>query len=103
MRRIEVTESTMGRANPSPVALSGGYRFKGRPGWPFDPATHDPESAPARKNHAIEEGRRDRIRRFTVMREQEGLSVRDAAARLKVALCTAYEYETARKAAEDRT
>ncbi len=45
---IKITASTMGSAAPGGEALlsRSGYRYKGRAGWPYDPATRDSGSLP---------------------------------------------------------
>ena len=43
MRRIEVTASTLGQANPSQVTASKPYRWRGNPDWePGHPAYREP-------------------------------------------------------------
>lgn len=97
MRRIEVTGSTMGRANPSPVTLSGGYRFKGREGWPFDPATHDkPDAARPVAAHGSRAGR---VARYCEARDS-GQDKAQAAETVGVSPETARDYERDYQAAK---
>ena len=39
--RIVATPLTSGPVTPGLAAISGGYQYRGREGWPFDPATRD--------------------------------------------------------------
>ena len=100
-----VVMTTTGQANPSPVTMAKAYRYQGRPGWPFDPASRDGgEGIEAPKGGAKERAaeRERNLRAFTDARA-EGLGVIEADARVGVTRKTAARYEKARLAAAGGT
>ena len=93
---FRVRASTMGRDFSGYAGLSGGYRYHKRPGWPYDPASRDPDQrlpAGATKAKADKE---KRMIVFTAAREKEGLGVEEAARKAGVASRTAGRYEDER-------
>lgn len=77
---FKVTASTMGRSDPSPVTLSGGYRYRGITGWNPAGGVHGevtaPQPSPCRE---VSEGKKaGRFRRFRELRTA-GVSVLKAA------------------------
>ena len=101
MRRAvpDVAMSTMGQANPSPVTMGGAYRYRGRPGWPFDPATRDDRGQvePLKGGAIARKAERERkLAIFTAARAR-GLSVAVAGEEAGVRHKTAYRYEIERK------
>lgn len=101
MRRIEVTATTMGGANPSPVTLSGGYRYRGIRDWtPNDPRYRQGERHPGPPpgSPKSSQSRADRMALFAAAREAgEGIAAAGRAA--GVTPTTAKTYERERKAA----
>jgi hypothetical protein len=94
-----VAYSTIGQSNPSHVTLATPYRYKGRPGWPFDPDSRDDGGkieAPKGGALARQAERERNLATFTAARE-EGLDVEAAGRRAGVARKTAYRYEKERK------
>lgn len=43
---FKVTASTIGQSNPSPVTMSGGYRYRGIAGWNPSAGVHGEVTAP---------------------------------------------------------
>jgi hypothetical protein len=84
---IRVTSTTPGRVTPGLATISGGYRYKGRAGWPDDPACRD-TPAPAEDARA----RQQRIREYAARRDS-GLTPGQAAARAGVSDRTGRDYE----------
>ena len=100
-----VVMTTTGQANPSPVTMAKAYRYQGRPGWPFDPASRDGgEGIEAPKGGAKERaaGRVRNLAEFTAARAR-GMSVADAGDLVGVKSKTAARYEKARLAAAGGT
>ena len=100
MRRAapEVVASTLGEGNPAHLTDRTNYRYRGRPGWPYDRETRDDKGViqPPKCGAVVRKaGRQERLKLFTAARA-EGLPVEDAGKRVGVARKTAYRYELAR-------
>ena len=93
--------STMGQSSRAEPARATAYRYRGRPGWPFDPATRDDRgrAEPLRGGAVERTAERERkLAIFTAARAEEPpLSVADAGVRAGVRHKTAYRYENERK------
>lgn len=101
----DVVYSTMGHSNPSPLTRSRVYQYRGRAGWPDDPATRDGGGeiqAPQGGAIARSAERKRKLAVFTLARA-EGLDVIEAGKRAGVARKTAYRYEKDRLAAQAGT
>jgi hypothetical protein len=97
---IRVSSSTAGSPGPGIEELSGGYRFRGIPGWNPSAGVHGeppaPQAAPVQEAN---EGRKSgRFRRFRELREA-GVGVLEAARDpgVNVQPKTARSYERERK------
>ena len=90
-----VVMSTMGEGNPSHVTRATPYRYQGRPGWPFDPASRDDRGENQEpKGGALARAaeRKRKLAEFTAARA-EGLGIIPAGERAGVGRKTAYRYE----------
>ncbi len=93
MRRLEVTASTLGQANPAHVGEGNYYRRFGSPEWvPNHPDFRDDDTP--RRATGITRERAKRLAEFGRLRAQ-GLSIPEAGGRLQppVKAKTAYSYE----------
>jgi hypothetical protein len=102
VKRITVTASTIGQQNASQVSLSGGYRYKGRPGWPFDPASRDGGGVIEGPKGGAKVRAQERERRsdeYGKLRDQ-GVPKAEAAERIGVQRKTGARYEAAWKASQ---
>jgi hypothetical protein len=98
VRRIEVTASTMGQANPSAAGEGRFYHYQRDPTWtPNDPRYRE-EAARTHGAAVVSAERSARIAEFASYRA-EGLSITAAGQRLGIAPKTARTYERERKAA----
>ena len=112
MRNPQVISSTMGQANESPLTERRPYRWRGRQGWPFDPATHDERPV---EHHNADAGnaarmtaRQERLAAFAKALKDtlaEGLprprAVQEAGRRIGVQPKTARSYAADLKAAAE--
>ena len=91
----KVIASTMGRSNPSPVTLSGGYRYRGIEDWtPNDPRFRqdaDRRSGPPPSSSKSSQSRAARMATFAAARAQ-GKSVAEAGEAAGVTITTAKTY-----------
>jgi hypothetical protein len=98
-----VVGSTIGEGNPAHLTGRKEYRYKGRPGWPHDPATRDDQGVIQKPQGGAlvrKANRQERLKLFTAAREEKPpLSVEAAGKRAGVARKTAYRYESDRLAA----
>jgi hypothetical protein len=94
----DVVHTTMGEGNPSHLTAARPYRYKGRPGWPDDPATRDDrgEINPPKGGALARAAERKRKLAVFVAARVEGLDIVAAGVRAGVARKTAYRYETDR-------
>jgi hypothetical protein len=95
-----VTASTMGSVTPGPAVLSGGYRYRGDPGWyPNHPRYRQSgqPSAPGGRAGENAARREQRMAVFTALRA-EGVSIAEAGTRAGVSGRTARDYERRRRA-----
>ena len=92
MSTFKVISSTMGQANPSPVESGIYYRYKGRDGWPSDPATHDKPESQKSAPYTPPGSRAGRLRRFAEARDA-GKTRDEAAAIVEITAPTARDYE----------
>ena len=97
--------TTMGQANPSPVTMGSAYRYRGRPGWPFDPASRDGGGGIETPKGGAKERAAERERNLKAFNDAraEGLDVKAAGERVGVKAKTAARYEKARLAATGST
>lgn len=90
-----VVHSTLGEGNPSHLTDRKGYRYHGRPGWPFDPDSRDDRgeiNAPKGGALARKVERERKLAVFIAARA-EGLGIIPAGERAGVGRKTAYRYE----------
>jgi len=92
MRRITVTASTIGQANPSQVSESKPYRYRGDPSWtPGDPRYKE-EPARLGRLPGLTEDRAKRLEEFAGYLDQ-GLNAVQAGRLLGIKPSTARHYE----------
>jgi hypothetical protein len=91
MRRITVTASTIGQANPSQVSESKPYRYRGDPEWVPGDARYKEDPAPGHAAGLT----RERARRLEEFEKHldRGLSVNQAGRELGIKPSTARHYE----------
>jgi hypothetical protein len=91
VRRITVTASTLGQANPSQVSESKPYRYRGDPEWVPGDARYKEEPAPGRAA-GLTEDRAKRLEEFAGYLDQ-GLNAAQAGRLLGIKPSTARHYE----------
>ena len=90
-----VTASTIGEGNPSHLTERKDYAYKGREGWPLDPATRDDKGViqPPRGGAKTRKAEREKRLAIYIAARTEGLDIVPAGERAGVESKTAYRYE----------